>query len=188
MLALLDDPTLIQAEIDRRLQTLRAEHPATVRRDALQRDLARARNAIRRLLDGYQEQPITLEELRARTPELRKREATLQAQLGALDAELHDAEACLQLAETLDGFRARLCTTAETMTVDQRQQIIRLVVREVLIGEADVMIRHSIPVPTRDQPPGYLLRSGSREVPDPGTGPHAAVVADEARPGGNDDP
>jgi site-specific DNA recombinase len=188
VLALLDDPTLIQAEIDRRLRTLRAAHPATTRRDALQRDLTRAQNALRRLLDGYQEQLVTLDELRARTPELRKREAALQAQLDALDAELHDAESYLMLTETLDGFRARLSTSDENLTVQQRQQIIRLVVREVLIGEDDVTIRHSIPTPTRDQPPGYLLRLGSREVPDPGTRPHAAVVADEARPGGNDDP
>jgi site-specific DNA recombinase len=59
VLGLLDDPTLIQAEIDRRLQTLRAAHPATTRRDALQRDLTRAQNALRRLLDGYQEQLVT---------------------------------------------------------------------------------------------------------------------------------
>jgi site-specific DNA recombinase len=140
------------------------------------------------LLDGYQEQLVTIDELRARTPEVRKREATIQAQLDALDDELHDAETYLKLTETLNGFRARLSSNAENLTIEQRQQIIRLVVREVLIGEDDVTIRHSIPVPTRDQPPGYLLRSGSREVPDPGTRPHAAVVADEARPGGNDDP
>ena len=41
-------------------------------------------------------------------PELRKREATLRAQLDALDAELHDAETYLKLTETLDAFRARL--------------------------------------------------------------------------------
>jgi len=64
------------------------------------------------------------------------------------------------------------------MPVEQRQQIVRLVVREVLIGEDDVTIRHSIPVPNSGQPPGYLLRSGSREEPDPGIGSHAAVVAD----------
>ena len=162
VLGLLEDPTLIQAEIDRRLQTLRATHPATARRAALERDLTRAQTAVRRLLDGYQEQLITLEELRARTPELRKREATLQAQLDALDAELHDAETYLKLTETLEGFRARLATNAENLAVEQRQQIIRLVVREVLIGDDDITIRHSIPVPTRDQPPGYLLRSGSR--------------------------
>ena len=185
VLGLLDDPTLIQAEIDRRLQTLRAAHPATTRRDALQRDLTRAQNALRRLLDGYQEQLVTLDELRARTPDLRKREATLQAQLAALDAELADAETYLKLTETLDGFRARVSSSGENLTVEQRQQIIRLVVREVLIGEDDVTIRHSIPTPTRDQPPGYLLRSGSREDPDPGppTDPHGTADAPgEARP------
>ena len=187
VLGLLDDPTLIQAEIDRRLQTLRAAHPATTRRDALQRDLTRAQNALRRLLDGYQEQLVTLDELRARTPELRKREATLQAQLNALDAELHDAETYLKLTETLDGFRARLSSSGEKLTVEQRQQIIRLVVREVLIGEDDVTIRHSIPTPTRDHPPGYLLRLGSREDADPGAGPHAADPPDQAREGRPDD-
>ncbi len=168
VLGLLEDPTLIQTEIDRRLQTMRATHPATGRRDALERDLARAQTALRRLLDGYQEQLITLEELRARTSELRKREATVQAQLDALDADLHDAETYLKLTETLEGFRARLAANAESLTVDQRQQIIRLVVREVLIGEDDVTIRHSIPIPTGAQPPGYLLRSGSREIPAAG--------------------
>ena len=181
VLGLLDDPTLIQTEIDRRLQTLRAAHPATARRDALERDLTRAQHALRRLIDGYQEQLVTLDELRARTPELRKREATLQAQLDALDAELHDAETYLKLTETLDAFRARLSTSAENLTVEQRQHIIRLVVREVLIGEDNVTIRHSIPVPTRDQPPGYRLRLGSREVPDPGAGPDRPDLADAAR-------
>ena len=178
VLGLLEDPTLIEAEIDRRLQTLRAAHPATPRRDALERDLIRAQNALRRLIDGYQEQLITLEELRARTPELRKREATLQAQLDALDAELQDAETYLKLTDTLDGFRARLSTNAENLTIEQRQQIIRLVVREVLIGEDDITIRHSIPVPTQDQHPSYLLRLGSREERDPGVGSDRADLAD----------
>jgi site-specific DNA recombinase len=188
VLALLEDPTLIQAEIDRRLQTMRATHPAASRRVALERDLVRSQNAIRRLLDGYQEQLVTIDELRARSPELRKREATIQAQLDALDAELHDAETYLKLTETLDGFRARLTDNADRLTVEHRQPIIRLVVREVLIGEDDITIRHSIPVPTRDQPPGYLLRSGSREEPDPSARPHPALAADQGRAGGNDDP
>jgi site-specific DNA recombinase len=181
VLGLLDDPALIEAEIERRLQTRRAAHPATARRDALERDLTRAQNALRRLIDGYQEQLVTLDELRARTPELRKRETTLRAQLDALDAELHDAETYLKLTETLEGFRARLSTSAENLTVEQRQQIIRLVVREVLIGDDDVTIRHSIPVPARDQPPGYRLRLGSREEPDPGVGSHRADLPDAPR-------
>jgi site-specific DNA recombinase len=53
---LLEDPALVRAEIDRRLAALRTEHPATKRRDALERDLARADAAIGRLIEAYQEQ------------------------------------------------------------------------------------------------------------------------------------
>ncbi|HEX2703594.1 MAG TPA: recombinase family protein [Solirubrobacteraceae bacterium] len=159
VLALLENPELIKAEIERRLQTLRAEHPASHRRDGLERDLTRAQNALRRLIDGYQEQLITLEELRARTPELRKREATLRTALDTLDAQLHDAETYLKLTETLDAFRARLSANAEQLTIEQRQAIVRLVVREVLLGDDDVTVRHSIPVPTGGQPGGSLLHS-----------------------------
>jgi len=162
VLALLENPELIKAEIDRRLQTLRAEHPATRGRDRLERDLVRAQAALRRLIDGYQEQLITLEELRARTPELRKREATLRAELDALDTELHDAETYLKLTETLDAFRARLSANAETLTIEHRQEIVRLVVREVLLGDDDITVRHSVPVPSGGQPGGSLLRSQSQ--------------------------
>ena len=162
VLALLENPELIEVEIERRLQTLRAEHPASHRRDGLERDLTRAQNALRRLIDGYQEQLITLEQLRARTPELRKREATLRAQLDALDAQLHDAETYLKLTETLDAFRARLSANAKTLPIEQRQEIVRLVVREVLLGDDDITIRHPVPVPTGGQPSGSLLRSQSQ--------------------------
>jgi site-specific DNA recombinase len=167
VLALLEDPGLIDTEIKRRLATLRAEHPASHRREGLQRDLARAQNALRRLIDGYQEQLITLEELRARTPELRKREATVRAELDGLDAELHDAETYLKLTETLDGFRARLSANAGKLTIEQRQQIVRLVVREVLLGADDVTVRHSIPVPHRRSPNQFstaLQQSRSRRT------------------------
>jgi site-specific DNA recombinase len=159
VLAQLENRELIKTEIDRRLQALRSEHPATRRRDGLQRDLTRAQNALRRLLDGYQEQLITLEELRARMPELRRRETTLRAQLDALDTELHDAETYLKLTETLDAFRARLSANAENLTVEQRQEIVRLVVREVLLGDDNITVRHSIPVSTNGPPGGSLLHS-----------------------------
>ena len=162
VLALLENPELIEVEIERRLQTLRAEHPASHRREGLERDLTRAQNALRRLIDGYQEQLITLEELRARMPELRKREATLRAELDALDAQLHDAETYLKLTETLDAFRARLSANAKTLPIEQRQEIVRLVVREVLLGDDGATIRHSIPLPTGGQPSGSLLRSQSQ--------------------------
>jgi site-specific DNA recombinase len=160
---LLEDPALVRGEIDRRLQALRTEHPATKRREALERDLARADAAIARLIEAYQEQLIPLDELRARMPPLRKRQSTLRAQLDALDAELHDAETYLQLADTLEGFLGRLADGLDQLTLEEQQRLLRLVVREVLVGGDDdnVTIRHSIPAPTGPDDPSYLLRGSS---------------------------
>jgi site-specific DNA recombinase len=94
-------------------------------------------------------------------PALRKREATITAQLTALDSELHDAETYLKLTESLEGFLARLATNAENLTIEQRQRVLRLVVQQVILGEDDITIRHSIPTPTGDQPPSSLLRNSS---------------------------
>ncbi len=165
VLGLLENPELIQAEIQRRLQSLRVEHPAGHRRDGIERDLVRARRAVERLIEAYQEELISLDELRARSPALRKRQATLQAELDALDAELHDAESYLKLTETLESFRARLGTNAEQLTIEQRQQIVRLLVREVVVGEDQITIRHSIPAPHGHAPASSSLRSGGQRAP-----------------------
>jgi site-specific DNA recombinase len=55
---LLQEPALVRAEIDRRIQAARTEHPATHQREALQRDITRAETAIARLIEAYQEQLI----------------------------------------------------------------------------------------------------------------------------------
>jgi site-specific DNA recombinase len=160
---LLEEPTQVRGEIDRRLQALRTEHPAARRRETLERDLTRTEQATARLIEAYQEQLISLDELRARMPALRKRQTTLQAQLDSLDAELHDAETYLKLADTLDGFLGRLADGLDQLDTTGQQRVLRLVVREVLVGGDDdtVTIRHSIPTPNDPDDPSYLLRGSS---------------------------
>ena len=164
---LLEDPACVRAEIDRRLQTLRTESPAAHRRDGLERELARVRAGSARLIEAYQEQLISLEELRARMPTLRKRQSTVQAQLDALENELHDAESYLKLADTLEGFLTRLNDGLDRLSLEEQQRILRLVVREVLIGGGDetITIRHSIPTPNGGPNGGYPLRGSSRITP-----------------------
>jgi site-specific DNA recombinase len=163
---LLEDPALVHAEIDRRLRALRAEHPASRRREALERDLTRADSAIARLIEAYQEQLLSIDELRTRMPALRKRQTAIRAQLDTLESELHDAETYLKLADTLEGFLGRLTDGLDQLNLDDQQRVLRLVVREVLIGGDDdtVTIRHSIPTPNNPDDPSYLLR-GSGHLP-----------------------
>ena len=78
-------------------------------------------------------------------PELKKKESTLRAQLQSLDAQEVDREVYLALAENLEGFLARLRDAAKSTTTKDRQRILRLLVKEVLIGSDRILIRHSIP-------------------------------------------
>jgi len=54
--------------------------------------LAQAANAVTRMIQAYQEQLISIDELRARIPDLRGRETSLRTQIDALDAQLADRE------------------------------------------------------------------------------------------------
>jgi site-specific DNA recombinase len=150
---LLANPTLIRAEIDRRLDQLRTTDPTTAQRQRLKQALAKASASITRLIKAYQEELISLDELRERMPELRGRETTLRTQLDALAAQLVDRETYLQLATGLEDFLAQLRNNAATTTVPQQQRVLRLLVKDVLIGPERILIRHSIPTSGRTTNP-----------------------------------
>ena len=84
----------------------------------------------------------------------------------------------LKLAENLAGFRMKLRVRAQTLDVRERQQLLRLLVKEILVGADALTIRHSIRIPpsgpSSDAPPspdacpsepamtlGYRLRTRS---------------------------
>src|SRR5271169_1678718 len=181
VIRLLEDPTLIQQELDRRLAAARSSDPAKQREQSLQRELTRVGKSIERLLTAYQEELLSLEQLRERMPLLRQREQTLRAELQAIADQAADGATFLRLAETLAAFLGRLRSAADTLDVLERQRIVRLVVKDILIGDDTIVIRHCIPVGLAPPPDSgsatparrretlgdrsYLLRSGSDHGP-----------------------
>jgi site-specific DNA recombinase len=147
--ALLADPQLIRAEIDKRLDTERTADPVARQRKRLDRALTKASSTIARMIEAFGEQLITIDELRARMPDLRARETNLRNQIQALDTQLADREGYLKLATDLEGFLTQLHAQAETSTVTERQRVLRLLVKDVLIGGEKITIRHRIPIRER---------------------------------------
>ena len=133
-----------------------------------------------RLLTAYQDELVSLEQLRDRMPELRKKEQTIHAELRSLETAAADQTKYLRLVETLSDFNTRLRARADMLDVAERQKVLRLLVKEILVGRDTVTIRHSIRIPNcgpdsggaprpphePQQPPPaqsdpcYLLRSG----------------------------
>src|SRR5437899_2926808 len=112
-----------------------------------------------------------------RMQNLRKEEQVVESELRSLELASEDQSRYLRLAETLSEFRGKLRVRAEPLDTVDRQNILRLVVQQILVGADTIRIRHSIPVADsgpreRDgqAPPmnpaggggssGYLLRTG----------------------------
>jgi site-specific DNA recombinase len=148
VIRLLEDPTLIHQELDRRLAVAHHSDPTRKREQSLQRELTHVGKGIERLLNAYQEGLLSIEQLRERMPVLRQRQQALTAELQAIADQTSDRAAFLRLAETLTAFLARLRSAAETLSVIERQKIVRLLVKDVLVGEDTITIHHSIPIPS----------------------------------------
>jgi site-specific DNA recombinase len=174
---LLEAPHLIEDELNRRLEAAQNAAPTKRKQEALQRDLTRVRKSMERLMTAYQEDLVSLDELRGRMPDLRQREQAAHAELQAIAMQAQDRASYLRLAETLTAFLVRLRSSAETLDVLERQRIVRLLVKEILVADDAITIRHSIPVaanpPDSKEPPkgfgatnseGYLLCSGRSDA------------------------
>ena len=171
---LLSNPELVRTEIHRRIKEIQNSNPAKQRKGLLAKQLRRVKNSIQKLLDAYQEDLLQLEELRDRMPQLRKREKTLQAELASLDYALADQQAVLRLGDNIEHFLRQLRKTADTLNVVERQKVLRLVVKEILVDDETITIKHSIPISNTNisgdsnqmpEIPGYLLRSRRHHTP-----------------------
>jgi site-specific DNA recombinase len=165
VLRLLEDPTLVEAELGRRREAVRQTDPTRQRVDELTRQQVRVASAMDRLVTAYQQELVTLEELRSRMPALRTQQHAVAAQLQAIETAAVDQARYLRLSETLADFRTKLRTRAETLDITERQKIVRLLIKEIRIGADTITICHSLPVgvpgPEGDGP----ARSGLADAP-----------------------
>jgi len=171
---LLEDPTLIQKEIERRLQASTQARSSHQREENLTREQNRIRKARRNLLDAYQEGLLRLEELRERIPILNKKEESIKAELQAMAVALADDQLYLRVVNSLESFREVIQNSRTAMKVHEKQKVLRLLVTEILIFKDSMKIKHSIPVkkrlgvsqnpPEEDPDPSCYLLRGRRHI------------------------
>jgi site-specific DNA recombinase len=168
VIELLENPDVVSREMDRRIRELQESNPTRVRKEALLKAMTRVQKGVDRLLDAYQEGLLSLEQLRRRMPELKKREAALRTEFQTLEASVVDRERSLRLFGNLAEFLSRLNRSAQTLHVKERQRVLHLVVKEILVGPDTLTIKHSIPASSPSGDPegqSYVLRGWSHHLP-----------------------
>src|SRR5205807_3550646 len=129
--------------------------PRQQREAELNRRQAKVQSSMDRLIAAFREELLTLEQLREQMPELQRQGKTIQMELQSLHMAAEDQSRYLRVVETLDQFRDRLRTHAEHLDMAERQRIVRLFVKEILVDSHSITIRHSIPVPAAPPDSGH---------------------------------
>jgi site-specific DNA recombinase len=170
LLELLRRPEMIRAELERRRQENLNSSPVQLRKEQLERELSRSRQQMDKLLDAYQEGLLTLDELRQRAPELKRKLAALEKELQSLSLRALEDQRWTELNQSLDTFLARLNQTVEKLDTQERQKIVRLLVKQVDVGKDMLTIHHSIPVEASNTLPTQKsqLYSARRIAPNRG--------------------
>ena len=146
ILELLRSPELIQAEIERRRAENLNSSPVQQRKEQLERELSRTKQQMDKLLDAYQEDLLSLSELRERAPALKKKIAALESERRTLSVCAIEEQRWRDINHSLENFVTRLNQTAQTLTNAERQKIVRLLIKQIDVGSATITIHHSIPV------------------------------------------
>ena len=146
IMKLLQEPSLIESELKRRLEKSKDSNPTRKRQKNLQGQLSKLQRAKDKLLDAYQEDLIKIEELRTRMEGIRQRESSLQSELESIGLQMvqkqHHAELQITIAEFLESVRE----TAQCLDAESRQKIARLLIKDVEIGRDSIKINHCIPL------------------------------------------
>ena len=148
--AVLADPGRVAAEHERRTASAR-DGKAREDVDTLDRQIARLRRGMDRLIDGYAEEVIDADEFKPRLGGLKQRLARLQAERDAA-AAAHEAERSLHLViGRLEVFADCVRGGLESLDWHGQRKIIRALIRRVEIDRDQVEVVFRIPgKPPRD--------------------------------------
>ena len=142
---LLEDPTLIQREIEKRVEETRKASPIVKQKAVIEKQKNKLSQSMDKILDAYQEGLITIAQLRKRMPELQKRVNTTDKELENLKTHELALDQRLQLLD-VQSFTGQLGQNVNQLDIKQKKKILRLLVKEVIVGDDIIDIRHSIPL------------------------------------------
>ncbi len=159
VLELLQDPGLIQKEIDKRIKETKKSNPLIDQKTVLLKQKSKLATVMDKLLDAYQEGLIPIDQLRKRMPDLQKRTTTKERELANLEAHEQALDNRLQLLDVAS-FTKNLHQNINHLDIKDKRKIVKLLIKEILVGEDSIEIKHSIPVKeseNADQGKSYLL-------------------------------
>jgi site-specific DNA recombinase len=167
----LSEPAVLQDAVER----FRDGWLSGSERDAQRRDLRRRRaqiqRRIERLVDAYQAEALTLDELQTRRSQLETRLAEVIRDDQVLEAETIQRDHLQNVGARVEDFRAAIADGLEQASFAQRRALVELLIDRLVVDGEDVEIRYVIPLSGTARRKG-VLRPRYRTLEQGGQTPH----------------
>jgi hypothetical protein len=146
---LVEQPDLVMQEYTARVQKKQRQQTefkallAKKKRESKQLELEKER-----LLDLYQSGQIALAEIESRLKSLRSKIKKSQDECALLEKEAKEESHRLQLIEQFADFTQRMKANLTNLNFEERRQIVRLLVEEVIVNTQteEITVRHILPL------------------------------------------
>jgi site-specific DNA recombinase len=142
---LLEDPGLIQREIEKRIKATKNASSFTHQKAVIEKQRIKLMQSMDKLLDAYQEGLIPISQLRKRMPDLQKRVNTMKKELENLKTHEMALDQRLQLLD-VESFTSQVDQNVNHLDIKEKKKILRLLVKEIVVGDDIIEIKHSIPL------------------------------------------
>jgi site-specific DNA recombinase len=143
---LLSEPTVLQDAVRRAREGGLDGDERTARQQDVRRRRAQVQRQIERLVDAYQAEALTLDELQTRRARLNDRLAELDREDHRLVAETAQQNKLQDLAARVEDFRTAVADGLEDASFEQRRTLVELLIERVVIDGSDVEIRYILPL------------------------------------------
>jgi site-specific DNA recombinase len=145
LVGLIQDPGLIRKEVEKRVETAKKTNPLVNQKALLAKQRLKGMQSMDKLLDAYQEGIIPIGQLRKRMPELQKKVNSIEKELKELQVHELALDQRLQLLD-VTSFTMQLGKNINHLDIKDKKKILRLLVKEIIVREETIEIRHSIPL------------------------------------------
>ena len=139
---LLRDPQRLQQEYQRRLHDDDQDASLAVRQNAT--TIGKVKRSIARLIDAYEEGLLSKQEFEPRVVQSKTRLRRLEEEQTKLVQRASEEEDLKLVVQHVDDFSQQLANGIETLSWNDRREVIRALVKRVEIGKEDVRVVYKI--------------------------------------------
>lgn len=144
IIEVLKTPEFIQNEISKRVSELKKE-PIMEKKRQLKNQMLQLELESNRLLDAYQEGCIEIAELKDRMSTIKRQINNFQREISKESSGLSQSQ-LLELNTAVEYFSMRLTNSHEKLSLEEKRKVLRILVKEVLIGQSEIVINHILPL------------------------------------------